>query len=321
MRRRAVIPLLGGAAVAWQVAARRAGAQLAVPVVGILTPSDERSSPITPGMIARLAELGFEDGRNVALAIRSGARQAVPAMAADLARLRPAVMVVIDPAVVPAVRDAMPATPIVSLTGDPVTAGFAQSLARPGGLITGVAVIGEDLGAKRLEILAEILPHPARVLFLRDPAAPISPAAIRAAAPALGITLRDAEVAGPEDIERVLGDARASGLGGIGVLNSPLFFVQRHRIIALAAAARLPTIFHWVEIAHDGALLAYGVSLAETSRLLAGQVARILGGERPADIPVEQPTRIALAVNLRVARALGLAIPPALLARADDVIE
>ena len=329
MRRRHFLAL-GGAAGA--LAARRAGAQPSVPLVGILAlvASDELGSStlVSRTIIARLAELGFADGRNVAFAIRSfDARGAVPAVAAEIARLRPAVVAVVDPRAVPAVRDAMPATPVVTVAGDLVALGFAQSAARPGGLITGVALISLDLNAKRLEILAEFLPRPATVLILADPAsvgvqaAPVSPAGVRAAASALGLTLRVAEIRGPEDIERAIGEARAAGVRGIGMLNSALFTTHHHRIIALAAAARLPTVFHWAEFAHEGALVAYGPSRVELFRLVADQVARILRGERPADIPVEQPTRIALVVNLRVARELGLTIPQALLARADEVIE
>jgi putative ABC transport system substrate-binding protein len=271
-------------------------------------------------MITRLGELGFEDGRNVVFAIRSiESRRAVTALVAEFARLRPAVMVVTDRSVVPALRAAMPATPVVTVAGDLVAAGLARSAAHPGGLVTGVALITEDLSAKRLEILAEILPRPATVLILVDTAVS-GMEGVRAAAPGLGITLQVAEVDGLDEIERAIA-ARAAGVSGIGVIGSPLFAAHHRRIIALAAAARLPVVFHWAEFGHEGALIAYGPSLIDISRLLAGQVARILRGERAADIPIERPTRITLVVNLRVARELGLAIPPALLARADEVIE
>jgi putative ABC transport system substrate-binding protein len=165
-------------------------------------------------------------------------------VAAEFARLRPAVMIVPDSAVVPVVRDAMPATPVVAVAGDLVAAGLAQSVARPGGLVTGVALITEDLSAKRLEILAEVLPRPATVLILADPATSSGPERVRAAAPALGLTLQVTEVGGLDEIERAI-EARAARVSGIGVLSSPLFAVHHRRIIALAAAARLPVVFHW----------------------------------------------------------------------------
>lgn len=321
MRRRRFLALAGAGGA---LVARGAGAQQGAPLVGVLgiRMAGDDDSIVARTVVARLRELGFEDGRNVAFAIRLlDGRGGLAAAAAELARLRPAVMVVVEPAVVPAVAEAMPATAIVTLTGDPVSAGFAQSLARPGGMVTGVATIAADLGAKRLEILAEILPRPATVLILADAASPAGRTDIQAAAPALGLALRIAAIDGPDAIDRALGEVRASGVDGIGVLGSALFSVHRHRIIALAAAARLPTIFHWAEIAHDGSLLAYGPSQLGLLRELAGHVARILRGERPADIPIERPARIMLAVNLRVARELGLTIPPTLLARADEVIE
>jgi putative ABC transport system substrate-binding protein len=321
MKRRRFLALAGAVGV---LAAGRTGAQPGAPLVGILLNGAvaDFDDFVSRTIIARLRELGFEEGRNVAFAIRSpDARGLVPAVAAELARLQPAVIVVPDAAVVPAVRDAMPATPVVLVTGDLVALGFAQSVARPGGLITGVALISQDLNAKRLEILAAILPHPATVLILVDPRAPFGPASARAAAPALGLMLRVIEIAGPDEIERVLGEARAAGVSGVSVLPSAMFSAQRRRIIALATAARLPVVLYWAEDAHDGALVGYGPSRIEVFRLLAGQIARILRGESVANIPVEQPTRIALVVNLRVAGKLGLTIPPALLARADEVIE
>jgi putative ABC transport system substrate-binding protein len=318
MRRRAVLPLLAGFALARPTSV---GAQQPPALVGILFGSGS-AGPVGGTIAARLRELGFEEGRNVAFATRSPeSRLAVPAAIAALARLQPAVMVVTDPAHVSAVRDAMPTTPVVALSGDLVGAGFAQSVVRPGGLVTGVALIGEDLSAKRLEILAEVLSRPATVLILVDSQAPSRPTRVREAASALGLALRIAEVGTPEEMERALSEAGAAGVSGIGVLNSSMFSVHSGQIIAFALAAHLPVVLHWTEHAQGGALMAYGPSLTDVFRLVAGQVARILGGEAVAAIPVEQPTRISLVVNLRIARALGLTIPPALLARADEVIE
>jgi putative ABC transport system substrate-binding protein len=319
MRRRRFLVLAGASGA---LAVRRVSAQqAAAPLVGILRTAGSDDDLASRAIITRLGELGFEDGRNVAFAIRSiDSRRAGAAVAAEFARLRPAVMVVSDAAVVPALRGAMPATPVVTVASDLVAMGLAQSVARPGGLLTGVSLIFEDLSTKRLEFLAEALPRPTMVLILADPAFPAGTERVRAAAPALGLTLQVAEVSGLDEIERAI-ETRAASVSGIGVVGSPLFAVHHRRIIALAAAARLPVVFHWAEFGHDGALIAYGPSLIEISRLLAGQVERILRGERAADIPIERPTRITLVINLRVARELGLAIPPALLARADEVIE
>src|SRR5262249_17382131 len=157
-------------------------------------------------------------------------RSAVPSAIAALAELQPAVMVVTDPASVSAVRDAMPTTPVVAISGDLVGAGFAQSVVRPGGLVTGVALIGEDLAAKRLETLAEVLPRPATVLVLVDSGAPNRPTRALEAASALGLTLRIAEVATPEEMERALSEAGAAGVSGISVLNSSMLTIHSRRI-------------------------------------------------------------------------------------------
>ncbi len=320
MRRRRLLALVGSGAA---LAARRAAAQQAARLIGLLRGAEPDNDFAVRTIAARLRELGFEDGRDVAFTIRAaeGRTQAAPALAAELARLRPAVVVAFGDANTEAARMAMPETPIVSVSGDVVGAGFAQSVARPGGTVTGVSMIAEDLNAKRLEILAQLVPRGATVLILVDPAGASGLPGLRSAAQALDLAVTVAVTAGLEQIEGALEGARAAGASGIGVSHSVLFFAHRRRIVELAMALRLPAVLHWADIARDGAVAAYGPSLGEVFRQAGGLVARILRGERPAEIPIERPTRIVLAVNVRTARTIGLEMPPALLARADEVIE
>ncbi|MBM3523686.1 MAG: hypothetical protein FJX57_12070, partial [Alphaproteobacteria bacterium] len=212
-------------------------------------------------------------------------------------------------------------TPIVALAGDLVAMGAAESFARPGGNVTGVNFIGEELNAKRLEILAELLPRPARVLVLADTGSGSSVPEISATAAALGLTLSTVDVADLAGIELALTGARTRGFAGVNVLASPVLNAHRRRIIALVEAERLPAIHQWPETVTDGGLIAYGPSLIEMYRQVGSQVARILRGAKPAEIPIERPVRFDLAINQRAAAAIGLTIPPLLLARADEVIE
>lgn len=277
---------------------------------------------------ARLRELGLAEGRDVVFSGVSadGDIAALPRLIADLAPMRPAAVVASGGAIVRAMRDHAPDTATVGMTGDLVAMGVAQSFARPGGRITGVSFIGDDLNAKRLEILAEMIARPTKVLQLADPAA-TSPAGramaadVASAVTRLGLELVTVEAGDAPTITRAIDMARAQGATAVNVLASPRLNSLRRLIFARAEATRLPAIYQWPESARDGGLIAYGPSLNEIYRQLAGQLARILRGTPPGEIPIEQPTRFELVINQRAAAAIGFTFPPALVALADEVIE
>jgi putative ABC transport system substrate-binding protein len=318
MRRRAAIAALGAAlATATALSLRAAPAR-----VGVLGISD-----VVSGLVAvlrtRLRELGLEDGRDVEFVVRSGraAVAGLDGMMAELLALDPAVIVASGLAAVRAAHEATRNVPIVALSGDLVEAGLVRSFAQPGGNITGVSFVGAELNAKRLEILAELLPRPATVLILTDPQSGTPLPDLEGTARVLAIELVVAEASDPAQIEQALTNAAARRIAGINVLASPILNAHNRRIVELAAGLRLPAIFQWPENAMEGGLIAYGPSLVAMYAKLAELVARILRGARPHEVPVERPLRFELVINLRAARALGLTIPPSLLARADEVIE
>jgi putative ABC transport system substrate-binding protein len=197
-------------------------------------------------------------------------------------------------------------------------------MARPGGNVTGVSILATELDAKRLEVLRAALPAARRVGLISDPGNPLSPERwrlIEEAARKLEVGLAMFEARTEEELERTLDLVAQAGLDAVNVLSSPFLNSVRDRIVAGLTKARLPAIYQWTETARQGGLLAYGPSLAEAYRRVAELVDKVLKGAKPADIPIEQPTRVELAVNLKAARQLGITIPPALLIRADEVIE
>jgi ABC-type uncharacterized transport system substrate-binding protein len=221
-----------------------------------------------------------------------------------------------------AVKAATTIIPIVSMSEDLVRAKLVTNMRQPGGNITGVSIMGTELDAKRLEILAEILPTRSTVLLLADPTTHReSRPALDATAAALGLTLHEAIVGTPEQIERSLREAKDGGATGVNVLSSALLFALRGHIIKLAADLGLPAMYQWPETADDGGLIAYGPSLRGAFRQVTTLVDKVLKGAKPGDIPVEQPTRFSLVINLKTASTLGLAVPPLTLLRADRAIE
>ncbi len=314
-RRRAIFAALAAAA-----PLHRGQAQTPI-LLGILTVSDPGG--LLRAVRGRLRELGFVEGREISFVVEhaGGEPRDIPARAASLLQRRPSMVIASGVVAIRAVRSANPDMPIVALAGDLVAMGFAQSFARPGGQITGISFIGEELNAKRLEILAELLPRPARVMILADSASGTSVPDLQVTAAALGLSLFVVEIGDLASIERILPGARARGADAVNVLASPVLNTHRRRIIALLDAERLPAIHQWPETVADGGLIAYGPSLMEMYRQLGSVTARILRGAKPAEVPIEQPVRFDLAVNLRAAAAIGVAIPAALLARADEVIE
>jgi putative tryptophan/tyrosine transport system substrate-binding protein len=317
--RRAVIAGAGAGAACGATAAHAQTASL----VGIVAVSAEATSEITRLVRARLRELGLEEGRDVAFvsAHGSGDPQAVAARVAEIAAMKPRVFIASGAVTARAARTLMPDTPTVVLAGDLVAMGFAQSFARPGGNTTGISFFGEQLNAKRLEILAELLRPGARVLMLADTASGTAVPNLAATAAALGIEIFAIEAADRPGIDRALLGARASGADGVNVLASPVLNAHTRRIVELTVAQRLPSIYQWPEAVAGGGLIAYGPSLRAMYRQLGTLVARILRGQHPAEIPIEQPTHFELAINLRTAAAIDLVMPDGLVARADEVIE
>ncbi len=326
MKRREFITLLGGAAVAWPLAAR---AQLSVPVVGYLaarTPESDVS--LLAAFRQGLSEAGYIEGRNVVIEYHwvEGQNDQLREMAADLARRQVSVMVAgTGPAAV-AAKAATATIPIVfQLGNDPVAIGLVASLNRPGGNITGVTTLSVELGPKRLELLHELIPTATIAAVLVNPnnatALETQTRDLQAAARNLGLQLHVLQASTDRDFDTVfttLVQLRAGGLaiGGDAFLNS-----RSERLAALALRHALPAIHQPREFAAAGGLMSYGSSNTDAMRQAGIYTGKILKGAKPADLPVIQAVKVELVINLKTAKALGLTVPTALLVRADEVIE
>jgi putative tryptophan/tyrosine transport system substrate-binding protein len=326
MRRREFIGVLGGAA-AWPVVAR--AQQPAMPVIGFLG----GGSPDTDANRVRafrqgLNEAGFAEGQNVAIEYRwaDGQYDRFPALAADLVRRQVDVIAAFGgtASALPA-KAATTSIPIVfSVAGDPVEFGLVDSLNRPGGNITGVAILSQTLGPKLLELLHALVPKATVIALLLNPTSPLANTLLRdaqAAAGTLGLQLQVLHASTERDFDTVfatLVQLRASALA-IGA--DALFTNHSEQLAALALRHAVPAIYATREFAVAGGLLGYGPSIADSWRLMGIYTGRILNGEKPADLPVQQVTKVELVVNLKIAKALGIDVPQSLLARADEVIE
>jgi ABC-type uncharacterized transport system substrate-binding protein len=323
MKRREFITLLGGAAAAWPLVV--SAQQAAVPVFGILLVfSREAGRTFTEPLRAYMQALGYIEGLNIAFDVRyaDGKAERLPALAADLVAQRPAVIATFGDATGLAVKAATITIPVVSMSEDLVRAKLVTGLRYPGGNITGISIMGTELDAKRLEILAELLPARSTILLLADPTTHReSRPALDATAASLGLTLREAIVSTPEQIEQAMHEAKDHGAAGVNVLSSALLFALRGHLIGLAAKHSLPAMYQWPETADEGGLIAYGPSLRGAFRQVTTLVDKVLKGAKPGDIPIEQPTRFSLVINLKTAAALGLTVPPLTLLRADRAID
>jgi ABC-type uncharacterized transport system substrate-binding protein len=326
VRRRKFITLVGGAAAAWPLAA---GAQQAtkLPTVGFLgatTPSAQ--SQWTAAFVQRLRELDWIEGRNIAIAYRwmEGRNERAAEIAAEFVRLRVDVIVVQGTAAVVGARQATSVIPIVfALAGDPIGSGLVDSLARPGGNVTGLSGQQADIAAKRLELLRELvsgLRHLAIIANIGNPYAVLELGQVQEAARALDLEAVTFEIRRPEDVAPAFKSLKGRA-DALYVVNDPLVNTNRVRIITLALGARLPTMHGSRDHVEAGGLMSLGPNYPNLFRRTADFVDRILRGAKPADIPVEQPTKFELVVNVITATALGLELPPTLLARADEVIE
>ncbi len=273
-----------------------------------------------------LQELGYIEGQNIVIEERYGEGKIdrLPQLATELVSLKVDVIVAGG---VTAIRTAKKGTgtiPIVmSFSSDPVAAGLVASLARPGGNITGLSVLGPELGGKQLELLKEMLPHLSRVAILGDSSSAtygVRMREIEMAGRALGVQVQPVELRGPDDLEKAFSAMAKGRIGALIGLQNPAFGLLRGRIAELAAKSRIATAYIDKEFVHDGGLMSYGTDYDDLYRRAAVFVDKILKGVKPADLPVEQPVRFECVINLKTAKQIRLTIPPNVLARADRVI-
>jgi putative ABC transport system substrate-binding protein len=324
MKRRTFITMLGGVA-SLPFAAH--AQQPARPVIGFLrSTSLGDATELVTAFRQGLKEAGFVEGQNVAIEFRWGEGQndRLPALAADLIR-RPVAVMVGDAVAMLVAKAATTTMPIVfSAGGDPVKEGLVASLNRPGGNVTGVHFFGGVLGAKRLELLRQLVPKATTIAVLVYPNTPNTEAErkdVQAAAQAIGQQLIILDASSDRDIDTAFATFVQRGAGALLAGSSAFMVSHRERLIALAARHALPTIYHLREFATAGGLMSYGASLADAYRQAGTYAGRIIKGEKPGDLPVTRSTKFEFVINLKAAKALGLSVPPTLLATADEVIE
>jgi putative ABC transport system substrate-binding protein len=277
-----------------------------------------------------LRDLGYVDGQNLVIEYRDaeGKLERLPALAAELVALKVDVILAAGEPHALAAKQATRTLPIVFVFApDPVTSGLVTSLARPGGNVTGLSALTPELVGKRLELLTQVVPGVSRVAVLWQPGAygertekdVLKGAEV--AARALGVRLQFVEARGPGDIDRAFSEMTRARAGALTVLSTPMFIIERRRLVDLAAKNRLPALFPTRDSADAGGLASYGPNLADSFRRAATYVDKILKGAKPADLPVEQPTKFELVINLKTANALGLTIPPSVWERADHIVK
>jgi putative ABC transport system substrate-binding protein len=327
MKRREFITLVGGAAATWPLAAR---AQQAARIrrIGVLTgrAEDAESTGWVAAFKQRLGQLGWSEGRNVRVDVRAdGDVERWQTRVDEMVASAPDVIVVVgNPGVAALLRDTRTIPVVFALVGDPVGSGFVASLARPGGNITGFMHFEPAMGAKWLEILKTIAPSITRALVLQLPEVTANNEFVRnaqTAGPSHDVSVSSAGVHNAGDIERAIAALTAEPNGGLIVLPNPVASTHRGLIAQLAIRHRVPTISAFRYMAESGALASYGIDINDVFRRVAEYTDRILRGEKPADLPVQAPVKYELVINLGTAKALGIAVPPTLLARADEVIE
>src|SRR5712691_11404084 len=295
--------------------------------IGYLLGTTREQEPYVEGFLEGMRALGYVEGQNLVMEYRyaEGQYERLPALAAELVRLKVDVLLVVSTPAALAAKQATTTIPIVMMGGgDPVGSGLVASLARPGGNVTGLATLDPEVVGKQLEFLKDVLPTVSRVAILWNPANPAHALMVReadVAAQTLGVQLHRVEARGPEAFDRAFAAMTSAHAGALLVLGDAMFFEHRRRLIELAATSRLPTMHNVREFVEAGGLICYGVSQPDQWRRAATYVDKILKGAKPADLPVEQPTKFELIINLKTAEALGLTIPPTLLFQADEVIQ
>jgi putative ABC transport system substrate-binding protein len=320
MRRRELIILLGGAAVFRTLGTRAQPTKRRR--IAILIPGgvpDPRTGPITQGLRA----LGYGD-QVIAIEIRAaeGHLERLPDLAAELVQLTPEVVIAPGPAAVQAAKEATSAIPIVMTdVADPVGAGFVADFAHPGGNITGLSNLARETAGKRLQLLKTAVPGAGRIAILLNPVNAgnlLQFRGVQEAAQTLGVALLPVQVINADGIDGAFAAMTREHADALFVPDDPVFSLP---VAELAVSNKLPAIFQSRRLVDAGGLMSYGTNLNDLYRQVAVYVDKILKGAKPADLPVEQPTKFELVINLKTAKALGLAVPPSLLARADEVIE
>jgi len=327
MKRREFITLLGGAAIAWPLAAR---AQQAGKVwrVGLLSGASRSDvSSLYAAFVQGMRQLGYFEGKDFVIEWRSveGRYERIPEIAAELVRLKVDVIVTGFSAALPTLKRVITTIPVVmAYSTDPVGTGLVASLVRPGGNLTGLTGSSDDTSPKQLELLATVVPNVSRIGLLGNPNSntysPVLKSAQDAAQKA-GLSLVPMEARSPQEIENAFAAFVKQRVPAVMMAGDAIFFGQRQRIAELALASHLPTMFSQREYAVAGGLMSYGENLADFFRRAASYVDKIFKGARPGDLPIEQPTRFNLVINRRTADALGVTIPPQLYIFADEVID
>ncbi len=327
MKRREFISLLSVVAAAWPLAAR--AQQSAMPVIGYLSSFPAEINPkFTQAFRQGLNDGGFFEGRNVTIDYRwdeEGRYDRLPKMAADLVVRRVSVLFASPIPAALAAKAATATIPIVFAIGsDPVQTGLVDSLNRPGGNVTGATFLSVELGAKRLELLRDLVPKIVSIALLvnpNNPNAAVQTKEMQAATSALGLQLNVVNAASQSEFDNAFATLSRERTDALVVSADPFFFSHRDQLAALALRHSMPAIYYAREFAVAGGLISYASSFADSFRQAATYVGRILKGEKPADLPVLQPTKFELVINLKTAKTLGLEIPAPLLALADEMIE
>ena len=326
MRRREFITLIGGSAAAWPLMVRAQQRIKRIGVLMVLPANDPETQARLAAFAQGLQQLGWTVGQNVRVDYRWG-RSNVETLrnASELVALGPDVILAHSSGAVTAVLQTTRAVPIIfTVVADPVGGGYVESLAHPGGNVTGFTNFEYAISGKWLELLKEIAPSVKRVAVLRESAISAGPAqfgAIQSVAPSFGVELRPVDVGDAAQIERAITAFAGESNSGVIVTGSSAAAFHRELIVGLVARHRLPAVYNGRYYVAGGGLISYGPDYVDQFRRAAGYVDRILKGEKPADLPVQAPTKYELVINLKTAKALGLSVPQTLLASASEVIE
>jgi putative ABC transport system substrate-binding protein len=326
MNRRDSITALAALGATLPLARAQQAAKL--PRIGHLSPfSSSAAAAWHQAFRQGLRDLGWLEGKNISIEYRSaeGRNDRIPVLAADLVRLKVDIILADSTSAAIAAKNATRTIPIViASSGDVVASGLVESLARPGGTITGLDQMSPELGGKRLELFKEIVPGLSSVAVLWNPrnkASALNWTELQIPARQLGIQLRSLEVESPAGLDKAFEDATRARVSALAIMPDPMFVTNLARIAELAAKRRLPSIFHLREFADAGGLMTYGPDRSDMFRRAANYVDRILKGARPGDLPIEQASKFELVINLKTAKALGIAIPPSMLLRANELIK
>jgi putative ABC transport system substrate-binding protein len=325
MQRREFLGVLGGAVVALPIAAR--AQQPAMPIVGFLNSASPGPYPPVSAFLRGLNEMGFVEGRDVAIEYRwaEGHYERLPALIADLVQRKVSVIAATSTPAAVAAKAANTAIPTVFTTsGDPVQLGFVSSLSKPGGNLTGATQLNVEVSAKRLELMHEAIPTANNFALLVNPPGPNTKAESQddsGAAATLGLILHVLSASSEQDLDSVFESLAKLHIEALVIGSDPFFSRQIEKIARLALRYRVPAIYQYGEFTTAGGLMSYGGNVGESYHIAGIYVGRILNGEKPANLPVQQVTKVELIINLKTAKALGLTVPPQIVARADQVIE